>query len=141
MQKRGEEAKSVHLHPSHPIFHAKLTIGQRASDFLTTFGGSWRFLILLGVYMVVWVGLNTYLLFFLEPFDPFPFILLNLTLSCLAAVQAPIILMSQNRQAERDRINAKYDYVVNRKAEREIENLQKDMEELKGMIRKLSERR
>ena len=69
--------------------------------------------------------------------DPYPFILLNLFLSCLATFQAPIILMSQNRQTERDRATAKYDYAVNRKAEREIQDMQKDLDEIKRMIRKL----
>ena len=68
---------------------------------------------------------------FLYHWDPWPFIILNLTLSCLAALQAPIILMSQNRQAERDRINAKYDYHVNRKAEREVQDMQKDLDDIK----------
>jgi len=67
-------------------------------------------------------------------YDPFPFILLNLVLSCLAAIQAPVILMAQNRQAERDRIHAHYDYQVNRKAEKEIQNIQKDLDELKDLL-------
>ena len=65
-----------------------------------------------------------------RPFDPYPYILLNLTLSCLAAIQAPIILMTQNRQAERDRIDAKYDHQINRKAEREIQSIQKDLDKI-----------
>ncbi len=137
---KKEERNQLHQHASHPLLRAKLSLGQRCSDILTGFGGSWSFLGVLGFYIVVWVGLNSYLIL-TKTFDPFPYILLNLTLSCLAAIQAPIILMSQKRQEERDRINAHYDYLVNRKAEREIENMQKDMEELKGMIRKLSEKR
>ena len=70
-----------------------------------------------------------------KPFDPYPFILLNLVLSCLAAIQAPVILMSQNRQAERDRIKAERDYMVNRKAEREVENIQRELDEIKRLIR------
>ena len=137
---KKEETGGLHQHPSHPVLRAKLSLGQRCSDILTGFGGSWSFLFVLGFYILVWVSLNTYLIL-TKTFDPYPYILLNLTLSCLAAVQAPIILMSQKRQEQRDRINAHYDYLVNRKAEREIENLQKDMEEVKGMIRKLSEKR
>jgi uncharacterized membrane protein len=82
------------------------------------------------------MSLNTWFLL-RKPFDPFPFILLNLVLSCLAAIQAPIILMAQNRQAERDRIHAHYDYMVNRKAEREIQNMQKDLDEIKSSLTKV----
>jgi uncharacterized membrane protein len=71
-----------------------------------------------------------------KKWDPYPFILLNFVLSTLAALQAPVILMSQNRAAERDRVNAKYDYQVNRKAEREIQNMQKDLEEIKDLLKK-----
>ena len=122
-------------HAHHPIFRQQLTLGQKAADAVARFGGSWRFIGLFGFYILVWMILNTWLLF-REPFDPFPFILLNLTLSTLAALQAPIILMAQNRQAERDRIEARYDHAVNRKAEREIQRLQKDIDGIKRMIRK-----
>lgn len=73
----------------------------------------------------------------LSSWDPYPFILLNLILSTLAAVQAPVILMSQNRSAQRDRLHAKYDYDVNRKAEREIQNMQRDLDEIKKLIKNL----
>ncbi len=129
MKKEGSLHKSKH----HPIFREKLTLGQRWSDVLTNFGGSWLFIISLGVYLVVWIGLNM-LLLTREPFDPYPFILLNLTLSCLAAVQGPIILMAHGRQEERDRVNAKYDYVVNRKAEREIKDVKKELDIIKKML-------
>jgi len=119
-------------HP-HPSFKAKLTFGQKASDVVTSLFGSWAFIIFLGIFILVWIMIN--IAMWIEGWDPYPFILLNLLLSCLAAIQAPIILMSQNRQAERDRINAKYDYAVNRKAEREVANMQKDLDEIKGMIR------
>ena len=79
------------------------------------------------------MGLNTYLVL-IGKWDPYPFILLNLFLSCLATFQAPVILMSQNRSAERDRTRAEYDYLINRKAEREIEDMQKDLEEIKKLI-------
>jgi uncharacterized membrane protein len=123
----------------HPIFKQKLTLGQRASDRLTHFCGSWFFIIGLFVYIAIWITLN--LVAWLGRWDPWPFIILNLTLSCLAAVQAPIILMSGNRQTERDRIDAKYDYQVNRRAEREIQNMQGDLDEIKSMIRKLGRKR
>jgi uncharacterized membrane protein len=107
-----------------------LTLGQKTSDALTKWAGSWTFIILFLLTLIVWMALNSY--YFLQlgldkPFDPFPYILLNLVLSTLAAIQAPIILMSQNRAAERDRQRADYDYLVNRKAEREIQDLKKQM--------------
>jgi len=121
----------------HPIdtFHRQLTTGQRAADRLTSFMGSWTFIIEFGTVLLTWVLINIYAWW--VRWDPYPFILLNLFLSCLAAIQAPIIMMSENRQAQRDRISASYDHAVNRKAEREIENMQKDLEEIKEMIKKI----
>ncbi len=118
---------------AHPVLKAKLTLGQKASDKLTIFVGSWKFIIGLLVFMAVWIILNFIAAFY--KWDPYPFILLNFVLSTLAAIQAPIILMSQNRQTERDRVNFKYDYTVNRKAEREIANMQRDLNEIKAMVR------
>lgn len=106
-----------------------LTFGQRLSDQVATFGGSWRFLILFAAFMVAWMGLNTWLLA-TRAFDPYPYILLNLALSCLAAVQAPVILMSQNRQEQRDRLRAKNDYLINLKAELEIRLLHEKLDHL-----------
>jgi len=115
MQKNQDRYRDlIHKESTHPIFRQKLTFEQRTADTMTKFGGSWGFITLFVVIMFFWICMNTWLL--LErPFDPYPFILLNLTLSCLAALQAPIILMSQNREGERDRIHAHYDYMVNRK--------------------------
>ncbi|MBU0929626.1 MAG: DUF1003 domain-containing protein [Nanoarchaeota archaeon] len=100
----------------------KLTLGQKAADIVTGFCGSWTFIISLFVIMAIWMTLNVYLIFF-RVWDPYPFILLNFVLSCLAAVEAPIILMSQKRQEQRDRIRSEYDYKVNRKAEREVKQI------------------
>ena len=111
------------------------TFGQKAADVVTSFAGSWKFIIFLFAFLTLWILLNIYLLVN-HQWDPYPFILLNFVLSTLAAVQAPIILMSQNRQAERDRINAKYDYQVNRRAEREVANIQKDLDEIKALIKR-----
>lgn len=98
-----------------------ITFGQRTADAVARFGGSWAFIILFGVTLVCWVILNSYILVnYNKAFDPYPYILLNLFLSMLASIQAPIILMSQNRQAEKDRLNAEHDYEVNLKAELEI---------------------
>jgi len=97
------------------------TFGQRAADAVAKFGGSWSFIILFGITLVCWVILNSFILVnYNKTFDPYPYILLNLFLSMLASIQAPIILMSQNRQAEKDRQNAEHDYEVNLKAELEI---------------------
>ena len=97
------------------------TFGQRAADAVAKFGGSWAFIILFGAVLVCWVILNSVILAnYNKAFDPYPYILLNLFLSMLASIQAPIILMSQNRQSELDRLNAEHDYEVNLKAELEI---------------------
>lgn len=109
-----------------------LTFGQKASDRLTRFCGSWHFIISLLVIMFFWIIVNV--IVFLESWDPYPFILLNFVLSCLAAMQAPVILMSQKRQEDRDRFKAERDYIVNRKAEREVEHIQKDLDTIKKLI-------
>lgn len=100
----------------------KLSLGQRLADKVAAFGGSWNFIILFLIVIIGWMAINVY--FFSDKgFDPYPFILLNLLLSCLAAFQAPIIMMSQNRQEEKDRVRAEDDYIVNLKAEIEIKTL------------------
>ncbi len=100
---------------------ASTSRGQRAADAVASFGGSWTFVGLFGATMLAWVGLNALLvLTHGSTFDPYPYILLNLFLSMLAAIQAPIVLMSQNRQAEKDRLGAEHDYEINLKAELEI---------------------
>ena len=99
------------------IFHTQLTIGERIADKVASFGGSWTFIGLFFIAMFCWMAVNEELT---RPLDPFPFILLNLMLSCLAAIQAPIIMMSQNRHAAKDRVDARNDYEVNLRAEMEI---------------------
>ena len=118
----------------HPI-KKKLTLAQRYTDALADSMGSWGFLIGSIILIGIWIAIN--LLMIQYQWDPYPFILLNLALSSISALQAPIILMSQNRQAERDRMNARYDYLVDRKAEKEIRNMQGDLDEIKEMIRTL----
>jgi len=105
------------------------TIGDRLSDRLASFGGSWSFLIMFGTIMTVWILFNS-IHVMQQPVDPFPFILLNLILSCLAAVQAPVIMMSQNRQETKDRMRAEHDYQVNLKAELEIRQLHSKLDML-----------
>ncbi|WP_312588163.1 DUF1003 domain-containing protein [Comamonas terrigena] len=107
------------------------SLGQRAADAVAAFGGSWTFVLLFFLTMLVWMGLNTALLVLRgHTFDPYPYILLNLVLSMLAAIQAPIILMSQNRQSEKDRIRGEHDYEVNLKAELEIMLLHEKLDDL-----------
>lgn len=110
-------------------FDKKLTFGERAADKIAEFGGSWRFIMIFAATLFFWIILNTVLLL-KKPFDPYPFILLNLVLSCLAAIQAPIIMMSQNRQEAKDRLRSEHDYRVNLKAELEIRNLHEKLDHL-----------
>ena len=110
-------------------FDQQLTLGKRLADRLAEFAGSWRFIsIFMGV-LLLWIAVNVIVLT-LKPFDPYPFILLNLVLSCLAAMQAPVIMMSQNRQEAKDRLRAEHDYRVNLKAELEIRHLHEKMDHL-----------
>jgi uncharacterized membrane protein len=111
-------------------FLERRTLGQRMSDTLASFGGSWTFLISFGVFMVIWMTINVVAGVAKEAFDPYPFILLNLVLSCLAAVQAPIIMMSQKRQEAKDRMRSLNDYQVNLKAELEIRHLHEKLDHL-----------
>jgi uncharacterized membrane protein len=131
--------QKVQQKPVPPLPRPKLTFGQRLADKITKIGGSWTFIIFLLMFIAVWMLFNTILIIKGKFWDEYPFILLNLVLSCLAAIQAPIILMSQNREAERDRARMERDYMVNRKAEREVENMQKDLDEIKELIRKIKD--
>lgn len=113
-------------------FETELTTGQKLADNVAKFGGSWTFIIIFGVILLSWVLLNALLLARRgDTFDPYPYILLNLFLSMLAAIQAPIILMSQNRQSVKDRLDAAHDYQVNLKAELEILSLHEKLDELR----------
>ena len=113
-------------------FDDQLTFGQRVADKVATFGGSWTFIIIFASILVIWVILNSVVLAkYKDSFDPYPYILLNLFLSMIAAIQAPVIMMSQNRQATKDRLDAAHDYEVNLKAELEIANLHEKLDELR----------
>ncbi|RYJ51049.1 DUF1003 domain-containing protein [Flavobacterium petrolei] len=105
------------------------TFGQVVADKVAAFGGSWKFIIFFGVFILLWILANIYILLN-KGFDPYPFILLNLILSCLAALQAPVIMMSQNRQEEKDRERAKKDYMINLKSELEIRMLHEKLDHL-----------
>jgi uncharacterized membrane protein len=110
-------------------FDQKLSLGEHMADRLAEFAGSWRFIMMFFGVLVLWITVNSIVLI-LRPFDPYPFILLNLVLSCLAAIQAPVIMMSQNRQEARDRLRAEHDYLVNLKAELEIRHLHEKIDHL-----------
>jgi uncharacterized membrane protein len=110
-------------------FEGKLSFGERLSDHIAEFGGSWKFIIIFGAVLLGWIAINVAVLA-RRAFDPYPFILLNLILSCLAAIQAPIIMMSQNRAEARDRLRAEYDYKINLKAELEIRHLHEKIDHL-----------
>ena len=137
----GDREKHVahHLAERTPIsrnvgkdLYETMTFGEKMADKVASFGGSWVFISIFAVIMVAWVILNSFVLIRLgKPFDPFPYILLNLFLSMLAAIQAPIILMSQNRQASKDRASAEHDYEVNLKAEIEILTLHEKIDSLR----------
>jgi len=106
----------------------KLTLGQRLSDKIASLGGSWTFIIIFFLFLAAWVAFNLYSI--TRPFDPFPFVLLNRILSCIAAMQAPVIMISQNRKEEKDRERSKHDYQVNLKAELEIRMIHEKIDHL-----------
>lgn len=113
-------------------FEDQLTFGQHLADRVAKFGGSWTFISIFGAILLAWVILNSLILArYNDAFDPFPYILLNLFLSMLASVQAPLILMSQNRQGAKDRLDAAHDYEVNLKAEMEIATLHEKLDTLR----------
>ncbi|OSZ82462.1 hypothetical protein CAP35_04110 [Chitinophagaceae bacterium IBVUCB1] len=122
---QDEELQPLHTHPN----EKPLTFGERLSDKIADFGGSWRFIIIFLSILVVWMLINSWYLAS-KAFDPYPYILLNLMLSCVAALQAPVIMMSQNRQEDKDRERAEYDVKVNVKAEKEIQLLHQKIDHL-----------
>lgn len=140
-EKLTEQEKHVahHITERTPIstnivqdYSEQSTFGQKMADKVAFFGGSWIFISMFMGVMVIWILLNSFVLIKLgSSFDPYPYILLNLVLSMLAAIQAPIILMSQNRQAYKDRLSAEHDYEVNLKAELEIISLHEKIDSLK----------
>lgn len=129
--KLHEKSKEEHIHKLLSERYSKninekhrsnLSLGDKIADKVAEIAGSWKFIISFTVILIFWIILNTILLT-LKPFDPYPFILLNLILSCIAAMQAPIIMMSQNRQEEKDRLRAENDYEINLKSELILEDL------------------
>ena len=130
-------AKRVHIARNvNQVFDQRLTMGQRLADQVAAVGGSWGFIAGFGVFLAAWVALNTVLLVE-HSFDPYPFVSLNLLLSMLAVLQAPIIMMSQNRQAAKDRLAAALDYEVNVKAEISIAQLHDKIDHLQERLQSL----
>tara|TARA_Y100000034_G_C6906345_1_gene420732 strand:- start:3178 stop:3603 length:426 start_codon:yes stop_codon:yes gene_type:complete len=138
VKKKGEvnNLRFEFLDIAHPTFKLPKTLGQKAADWLTEWAGSWYFILLFIAILILWMIVNTSWIIFGQTWDPYPFILLNLALSCLAALQAPIILMSQNRAGEKDRLQAQYDYAVNRKAEKEIQEIKKQLNRVERILMK-----
>ena len=116
----------------------KLTTGQRAADSVASIAGSWPFIIGVLIFIAGWIALN--LIAWQFRWDPWPFVLLNLALSCIAALQAPIILMSQNRSAERDRLYQRYDYLVDRKTNRDVAIILKELNSIKRKLDKIDKK-
>jgi len=137
-EEKSKQKLRLHLLEDHPTLTQKWTFGQKAADTLTKWGGSWAFILIFILFMVIWIIINGFVLikyFKGDPFDPYPFFFLNLALSCLAAIQAPIILMSQNRENQKDRLRSQYDYAVNKKAEKEIQEIQRQLSKIEKKIR------
>jgi len=109
------------------------TLGGKAADSLTNWVGSWHYIIFLIIFLLVWIAINTSLVLSEKSWDPYPFILLNLVIAAIAAIEVPIILMSQNRQEKRDRAREEYDFAVNRKSEKEIR-------EIRGQLNRIEKR-
>jgi len=126
---RHAKARTILSRDPNEGFDDRMSFGERLADRVATFGGSWTFIVLFCLFLAVWTGLNVWLLTL--PFDPYPFIFLNLLLSMIAALQAPVIMMSQNRQSAKDRHNAQLDYEVNLKAEIEIMALHDKLDRLR----------
>lgn len=128
----GIEERQPISQDAHEMAGREDSFGDRLADSVARIGGSWLFIGLFFAFLAGWTGLNTFLLTRSEAFDPYPYIFLNLVLSMLAAIQAPVIMMSQNRQAEKDRIAAAHDYEVNLRSEIEIIAMQQKLDRLRG---------
>lgn len=117
------------------LFHEKLTFGQKMADKVASFGGSWTFIILFAILMLIWIAINSWLVLADQAFDPYPYILLNLALSTLAAMQAPIIMMSQNRQTAKDRFEIAANYEISLKTDIEITRLHQKIDDLTLLLK------
>ncbi len=117
----------------HPINRHKWSLGQRIADRFTKLAGSWVFIFILFVLLILWLSINAFEL--LYKFDPYPFVFLNLVLGIISVILAPMILMSQNRESQRDRERAEYDYLINKKAEKEIQELKKQLDRIEKRLK------
>jgi uncharacterized membrane protein len=133
LRRADEMLSRLQIRNINEVADEKMTFGERVADMVARFGGSWTFIIWFAVFLLAWMGVNTVWLLS-QPPDPFPYIFLNLILSCLAALQAPVIMMSQNRQAAKDRLQADQDYRVNIKAEFAIQQLHRKVDELRASL-------
>ncbi|MCD4771206.1 DUF1003 domain-containing protein [archaeon] len=130
MVKVATKNKPVKPKTANNVLTRQRTSGERAADALSKWAGSWTFILSFLVFLGIWMTVNVYA--WIDGWDPYPFILLNLVLSCIAALQAPVILMSQNRQMQKDRAKMEYDYKVNRRAERLVEEILKKVKRIKS---------
>jgi len=133
LRSADEMLSRLKLRNVNEIADEKMSFGERIADLVARFGGSWTFIISFGVFLGIWMAVNTAWIMNAPP-DPFPYIFLNLILSCLAALQAPVIMMSQNRQASKDRLQADQDYQVNIKAEFAIQQLHRKLDEMRASL-------
>jgi len=133
-QEKEQLKKKIVERLVHPMLSKKWSPREKAADLLTEKLGSWTFIIIFIIFLALWISANAYA--WVNQWDPYPFILLNLALSCLAAIQAPIILMSQNREAQKDRVRTEFDYAINRRAEREIKKIKLIVERLERKLSK-----
>jgi uncharacterized membrane protein len=131
LRRADEMLSRLQIRNINEVADEKMTFGERIADLVARFGGSWTFIISFGVFLAVWMAVNAVWLLAAPP-DPFPYIFLNLILSCIAALQAPVIMMSQNRQASKDRLQADQDYRVNIKAEFAIQQLHRKIDEMRA---------
>ena len=133
LRSADELLSRLQLRNVNEIADARMTFGERIADGVARFGGSWTFIICFGIFLVAWAVVNS-LLLAAHPLDPYPYIFLNLILSCVAALQAPVIMMSQNRQASKDRLQADQDFQVNVKAEFAIQQLHRKIDDLRASL-------
>jgi uncharacterized membrane protein len=117
----------------HPINKHKWSLKQRIADRVTKLAGSWTFIIILSILLITWFLINVYELIY--KFDPYPFVFLNLVLGIINVILAPIILMSQNRESQRDRVRAEYDYQLNKKAEKEIQDIKRQLDRIEKRLK------
>jgi uncharacterized membrane protein len=132
----GQLRRATFARDPNEVFTEGMTFGEHLADRVATVGGSWRFIIAFSLFLVAWAGLNSVVLA-RHPLDPFPYVFLNLLLSMLAALQAPVIMMSQNRQAAKDRLEARLDYETNQRAEEQIGLLLDEVSALRTELREV----